>query len=98
MHLGERQFTDDTTRPVYRSDDGRQYVLDDDGEPVYGVWQHPDEHRAARVVTRSPKSTLNASPQSGVEYSQAVGSSYPIGPSFVRRSVFHADRKTGLPT
>lgn len=32
MQLGERQFTDGTTRPVYRSDDGRQYVLDDEGE------------------------------------------------------------------
>ena len=36
MQLGERQFTDGSTRPVCRSDDGRQYVLDDDGEPVYG--------------------------------------------------------------
>jgi hypothetical protein len=32
MQLGERQFTDGTTRPVYRSDDDRQFVLDDDGE------------------------------------------------------------------
>ena len=31
--------------PVYRSDDGRQFVLDDDGEPVYGVWLHPDEYQ-----------------------------------------------------
>jgi hypothetical protein len=33
MQLGERQFTDGTTRPVYRSDDGCQYFPDDDGEP-----------------------------------------------------------------
>jgi hypothetical protein len=38
MRLGERQFTDGTMRPIYREDDGRQYVLDDEGEPVYGVW------------------------------------------------------------
>jgi hypothetical protein len=38
MQLGERRFTDGTTRPVYRSHDGRQYGLDDDGERVYGVW------------------------------------------------------------
>jgi len=37
MHLGERQFTDGKTRPVYRSDDGRQFVSNDDGETVYGV-------------------------------------------------------------
>lgn len=34
MVSDERQFTDGTTRPVYRSDDGRQYVLDDDDESV----------------------------------------------------------------
>jgi hypothetical protein len=30
-------------RPVYRSDDSRQCVLDDDGEPVYGIWLRPVE-------------------------------------------------------
>ena len=45
MQLGERHFTDGTTCPVYRSGNRRQYVLDDDGEPVYGVWLHPDEYR-----------------------------------------------------
>lgn len=39
----ERQFSDCTTRPVCHNDNGRQYVLDDGGEPVYGVWLHPDE-------------------------------------------------------
>jgi hypothetical protein len=37
MQLGELQFTDGTTRPVHPSDDGHQFILDDDGEPVYGV-------------------------------------------------------------
>jgi hypothetical protein len=37
MHLGTRHFTDGTTRPVHRSDDGRQDVFDDEGEPVVGV-------------------------------------------------------------
>lgn len=36
MQLGERQFTDGSTQPVFRSDDGRQFVRDDDGEAVYG--------------------------------------------------------------
>jgi hypothetical protein len=40
LQLSERQFTDGTTRPVYRHDDGRQFVLDD-GEPVYGIWPTP---------------------------------------------------------
>jgi hypothetical protein len=42
---GDCQFTDGTTRPIYRDDDGRQYVLDDEGEPVYGTWLHPDEYQ-----------------------------------------------------
>jgi hypothetical protein len=31
--LGERLFTDGTTRPVFEAPDGRQYV-EDGGEPV----------------------------------------------------------------
>jgi hypothetical protein len=45
MQLGERQFTGGTTRPVYRDDNGRQCVLDYEGEPVYGEWLHPDEYQ-----------------------------------------------------
>ena len=52
MQLGERQFTDGTTRPVFRSDDGRQYVLDDVGESVYGVWLHPDEYSEPVAMER----------------------------------------------
>jgi hypothetical protein len=34
------EFADGVRRPVF--DDGkRQYVLDDDGEPTYGVWFIP---------------------------------------------------------
>jgi hypothetical protein len=36
--LGYRDFLDGTTRPVYADADGRQFVQDDDGQPVYGVW------------------------------------------------------------
>jgi hypothetical protein len=50
MQLGERQFADGTTRPVYRDDDGRQFVFDDDGEPVYGTWLHPDEYKEPMVL------------------------------------------------
>lgn len=53
MQLGKRQFTGGTTRPVC-SDNGRQVVLDDDSEPVYGVWLHPDEY-GEPVVFDLPK-------------------------------------------
>jgi hypothetical protein len=35
-------FTDGVARPVYEEDD-RQYVIDDGGERVYGVWILADE-------------------------------------------------------
>jgi hypothetical protein len=44
MQLGERQITDGTTRPVFRSDDGGRFVIDDADEPVYGTWLYPDEY------------------------------------------------------
>jgi hypothetical protein len=50
MQLGERQFTDGTTRPDIRDEDGRQFVLDDYGEPVYGVWHHSDEYQEPVVL------------------------------------------------
>jgi hypothetical protein len=34
IQLGERQFTDGTTRPGIREDNGRQFVLDYDGKPA----------------------------------------------------------------
>ena len=36
-------FLDGTTRPVYLDADGREYVLNDDGQPVYGEWIYLDE-------------------------------------------------------
>jgi hypothetical protein len=49
VQLGERRFTDGTARPVYRSGADRQCVLDDNGEPVYGVWLHPDDYQESVV-------------------------------------------------
>ena len=54
MQLGERQFTDGTPRPVYRSDDGRQYVLDDEGEQGYVVWPIPDEYCEPVILAPGP--------------------------------------------
>ena len=39
--IGERPFVDGTTRPVLEDGAGRQYVLDDDSNPVYGVQLPP---------------------------------------------------------
>ena len=36
-------FVDGVPRPVFLNADGRQYVLDDDGQAVYGVWVLIDE-------------------------------------------------------
>jgi hypothetical protein len=51
-------FADGTCRPIY--DDGRrQYVIDDDGEPVYGVWYVPREYNCDRpIIVRSDPDTL----------------------------------------
>ena len=43
MNLPLLRFTDGPTRVVY-TDRQRQYVLDDQGEPVYGVRVHPEEY------------------------------------------------------
>jgi hypothetical protein len=42
-------FIGGVTRPVFLDVDGRQYVLDDEGWPVYGVWVYVDE---PEIVTR----------------------------------------------
>jgi hypothetical protein len=40
--IGQCQFADSAMRPIH--DDGRrQYVIDDDGYPVYGVWLIPED-------------------------------------------------------
>jgi hypothetical protein len=47
--IGIVPFIDGITRPVILGADGRQCVLDDDGQPIYGVWILIDE---PEVVTR----------------------------------------------
>jgi hypothetical protein len=39
------RFVDGAERPVFDGLDGRQYVLDDEGEPVHGVWYIPPDGR-----------------------------------------------------
>jgi hypothetical protein len=39
--LAHIDCTDGTRRPVYEDGHGRQYVLDDLGEPIFGLWLIP---------------------------------------------------------
>jgi hypothetical protein len=48
--IGFATFIDGVTRPVFLDADGRQSVLDDDGQPIYGVWILIDE---PEIVTRA---------------------------------------------
>jgi hypothetical protein len=41
-YIGRRRFVDGEFRTAYEDELG-QFVLDDDGEPVYGVWLAADE-------------------------------------------------------
>ena len=36
--IGTRRFTDGVTRSVHQAEDGRQFVFDDDGAEVFGLW------------------------------------------------------------
>ena len=53
--IGYRSFVDGTTRPVWRETDGRQFVIDDDGQPVYGTWIYPDDEEADVRFIREPR-------------------------------------------
>jgi hypothetical protein len=44
--IAEVPFVDGVVRPRVRRSGGRQFVIGDDGKPVYGVWlRPPDEPR-----------------------------------------------------
>ena len=45
------EFSDGTTRLVYEDAHG-QYVMDDQGEPIYGVWYVPREELDAMFGER----------------------------------------------
>jgi hypothetical protein len=50
--IGHREFVDGTRRPIYE-DAHSQYVLDDDGERVYGVWLIPEDDCDAPLIIES---------------------------------------------
>ena len=41
--MGERRFTDGAVRHVFEDPDGRQFVLNGDGDKVFGVWIAAEE-------------------------------------------------------
>jgi len=41
LPIGYRRFTDGITRPVFFDQDGREFVIDEDGKRVHGVWLDP---------------------------------------------------------
>ena len=54
--LGSRTFSDGTRRPVYLDPDGRQYVLDNDGERVYGTWLPEEAGADVPLIVQRPDS------------------------------------------
>jgi hypothetical protein len=52
-YLGTAAFIDGIDRAVY-DEDGRQFVHDDAGHKVYGVWIYIDEDECDRPVVVEP--------------------------------------------
>jgi len=48
--IGHRWFVDGVERAVYQDAQGQQYVLDNDGSRVDGVWVVPDEEPDAPFI------------------------------------------------
>ena len=57
--IGKRRFVDGADRDVYQELDGRQYVYDDCGLQVFGIWILTEEAEAAvsvmALATKSDK-------------------------------------------
>ena len=49
-HVADTVFTDGHWRAVYEQPDGRQYVIDDDGEPVFSVRFIPRDEADQPVI------------------------------------------------
>jgi len=48
------RFVDGVARAVYLDENGGQFVLDDDGQPIFGVWIYIDEPEGSRCSSLSP--------------------------------------------
>lgn len=52
--LGHRAFVGGLVLPVYLDRRGRQYVVDDDGMPLYGLWLYKVGDDEPLVLTARP--------------------------------------------
>jgi len=68
--IGSIPFIDSIVRPVFLDANGRQYVLDNDGDRVYGVWINVDEPETVNAQNAGNMSRTLASSgvPSGGEY------------------------------
>jgi hypothetical protein len=48
-------FSDRTTRCVYQAEDGRQFVIGNEGERVYGMWFIPRDEADEPVIVQGWK-------------------------------------------
>jgi hypothetical protein len=55
------EFADGLMRPVFEDARGR-YVVDDEGDPVYGIWWLPPESNAFLSVEARPWTFLQGKP------------------------------------
>ena len=49
-HVADICLDDDCTRAVFEQPNGRQYVLDDEGAPMFGVWFIPPDDADVPVI------------------------------------------------
>ena len=52
QHVADIEFADGVWREAWERPDGRKYVVDADGQRVYGVWFIPPDPQPCIVVDR----------------------------------------------
>jgi hypothetical protein len=58
QHVADVEFTDGVWRAVYQQPDGRQYVIDGGGEPVFSVWFIPPDEPQPCAIVDHPNSRI----------------------------------------
>jgi hypothetical protein len=76
--VGRRLSTDGLERDVHEDAQGRQYVLDGNGERVYGQWLYPADE--PHVVAEGGRTSTNLSACSGSEANARTASQAARGP------------------
>jgi hypothetical protein len=55
--IGHVLLVDGATRPIYQQPDGRQYILNEEGERVHGVWMIPEEESFLPTIVVEARSS-----------------------------------------